>query len=179
LHKTRTKTVPGSGNPQAKIVIIGESPGSDEDQQGLPFVGKSGQKLTEMLKSAGINREDAFITNSVKCRPPGNRNPEPNEIQACNYYLWEQLRIISPEIVITLGKFASGLFFTDNCSMSEMRRLSLRGIIFWTGEDRTSYKIISTYHPAYILRNANEEETVVGDLIRAKKFIEENNGKKS
>ncbi|MDP9382452.1 MAG: uracil-DNA glycosylase [Chloroflexota bacterium] len=110
LSRTRTHAVPGEGNPKADLMLIGEGPGYNEDKQGRPFVGAAGSFLNELLKSAGLKREDVYITNVVKCRPPQNRDPLPNEIQACNGYLQRQMKLIDPAVVATLGRHSMGVF---------------------------------------------------------------------
>ncbi|HQE19731.1 MAG TPA: uracil-DNA glycosylase, partial [Aggregatilineales bacterium] len=111
LHRGRTKAVPGEGSPNADIMFIGEGPGYHEDRQGRPFVGASGSFLTEMLEGIGLRREDVFIANVVKCRPPGNRDPEPHEIQACSAYLDRQIALIDPKVIVTLGRFSMAKWF--------------------------------------------------------------------
>ena len=105
LSRSRTHAVPGEGNHKARVMLIGEGPGWHEDQQGKPFVGASGKFLTELLGHAGLEREDVFITNVVKCRPPGNRDPLPDEIEACSGYLDRQIRMVDPDVIVTLGRF--------------------------------------------------------------------------
>jgi len=107
LHRTRTNIVFGVGNPEARLMFVGEAPGEDEDLQGYPFVGKAGQLLTKMIEAMGLRREDVYICNTVKCRPPNNRNPEPDELNACEPFLKGQLGAVKPEAIVTLGKFAA------------------------------------------------------------------------
>src|SRR5690606_32505436 len=111
LHRGRTKAVPGEGSPNADIMFIGEGPGYHEDRQGRPFVGASGSFLTEMLEGIGLRREDVFMANVVRCRPPGNRDPEPHEIQACSVYLDRQIALIDPKVIVTLGRFSMAKWF--------------------------------------------------------------------
>lgn len=111
LCRSRTNAVPGAGNPHARVMLIGEGPGFHEDKQGLPFVGQSGKLLTELLAEAGLRREDVFITNVVKCRPPGNRDPFPDEIAACSQYLNRQIEAIDPDVIVTLGRFSMSRWF--------------------------------------------------------------------
>jgi len=145
LHQGRTTVVFGSGNPQADLVVIGEGPGAEEDLQGKPFVGRAGQLLTKMLESVGIDREkDAYICNVVKCRPPQNRNPEPDEIASCEPYLLGQLRAIGPKVVCALGSFAAQNLLRTKEPISKLRgRVHLYGAI----------PLIPTFHPAFLLRN--------------------------
>src|SRR5437660_12362484 len=110
LAKTRTNAVPGEGNPHAEIMFIGEGPGFNEDQQGRPFVGAAGQLLTEMLRGIDMRREDVFITNVVRCRPPGNRDPLPDELAACNAYTQRQIAVLDPKLIVTLGRYSMARF---------------------------------------------------------------------
>src|SRR4051812_30632236 len=114
LHRTRTNIVFGVGNPEARLMFVGEGPGEDEDLQGLPFVGKAGQLLTKMIEAMGLSREDVYICNTVKCRPPNNRNPEPDELNACEPFLKGQLGAVKPEVIVTLGKFAAQSLLRDS-----------------------------------------------------------------
>ncbi len=160
LSKTRKSVVFGSGNVKAQLVFVGEAPGQDEDLQGLPFVGRAGQLLTKIIESIGLTRQNVFICNVLKCRPPGNRNPLPPEISNCEPYLFQQLEIIQPKIICALGTFAAQTLLKTNASIS-----SLRGKFH---EFRGS-KLICTFHPAYLLRNPEEKRKVWEDMkmIRA------------
>jgi uracil-DNA glycosylase family 4 len=143
LHQNRKKAVPGEGREDARLVFIGEAPGRDEDIQGKPFVGKAGQLLTKIIEAIDLKREDVYITNIVKCRPPENRNPNEDEIQSCEPYLLRQLRIIKPKIICALGTFAAQALLKTNDPISTLRgRFHLYGNI----------KLMPTYHPAYLLR---------------------------
>jgi DNA polymerase len=144
LSGGRTTIVFGSGNPAARLVVIGEGPGEEEDRQGKPFVGRAGQLLTKMLESVGIAREEVYICNVVKCRPPGNRNPEPEEIAACAPFLAGQLGAIQPGIICTLGTFASQQVL---CTKEPISRL--RGHLHQLG----GALVVPTFHPAFLLRN--------------------------
>jgi uracil-DNA glycosylase len=146
LSETRNNFVFGEGNPQAQIVVIGEAPGAEEDLQGRPFVGRSGQLLDKILAAIGFGRTDVFICNIVKCRPPQNRNPQADEIEACRPWLSKQLEIIRPSIILLLGKVAANTILDNKQSMGSMRGR----IIQWNG-----YDVIVTYHPAALLRNPN------------------------
>jgi DNA polymerase len=147
LGSTRTKFVFGDGNPHARIVFVGEAPGYDEDQTGIPFVGKAGQLLNELLAEVGLRREDVYICNTLKCRPPQNRDPLPEEKQVCKPYLMTQLALINPEIIVCLGRHAASELLE-----SEMAMKDLRGrVIQWHGK-----KLLVTYHPAYYLRNMSQ-----------------------
>ena len=142
LCKSRTRAVPGEGNPQAKILFIGEGPGFHEDKQGRPFVGPSGQLLQELLKSINLKREDVFITNVVKCRPPDNRDPLPAEIDACNDYLDRQIAAIQPLVIVTLGRHSMAKFFSGE-------KISA---IHGRARKKDGYICIPMFHPAAALR---------------------------
>jgi len=142
LCKSRTRAVPGEGNPQAKILFIGEGPGFHEDKQGRPFVGPSGQLLQELLKSINLKREDVFITNVVKCRPPDNRDPLPSEIDACNDYLDRQIAAIQPLVIVTLGRHSMAKFFSGE-------KISA---IHGRPRKKDGYICIPMFHPAAALR---------------------------
>jgi DNA polymerase len=155
LYKNRTNTVFGKGPIDADILIIGEAPGREEDIEGKPFVGAAGQKLDEMLSEAGIEVGKVFITNVVKCRPPGNRNPEPYEIMKCNPYLIKQIEVIKPKIIVLLGNVALSLVSGEISGITKTRGKKL---IYM------SYPAIPTFHPAYVVRNPSSEKTVVQDF---------------
>jgi uracil-DNA glycosylase len=163
LAPTRTTIVFGSGNPNADIVFVGEAPGYEEDQQGLPFVGEAGRLLTKIIESTGIKREDAYICNILKCRPPGNRNPEPDEVLACSPFLKRQIAAIRPRIVCCLGKFAAQTMLQNQAPISRLR-----------GEfhDIDGMRVIATFHPAYLLRSPEKKREVWEDMkqIRAEMF---------
>jgi len=155
LAQRRTHVVYGVGNADADLLFIGEGPGFHEDQQGEPFVGAAGQLLTRMLGEIGLRREDVYIANVVKCRPPGNRDPEPDEIEACTPWLIEQVSLIQPLLIVTLGNFATR--FVLNTSTGITR---LRGQVFpWHGR-----KVIPTFHPAAVLRSGGDGSRQFGDL---------------
>ena len=156
LHKTRTHTVPGTGNSRAKLVFIGEGPGENEDLQGLPFVGRAGALLTKLIQEMGLTREEVFITNIVKCRPPDNRNPLRKEVTACEPYLKEQLRLIQPRIICTLGSPAAMTLL----GKKKGRMTQIRGTWF-TYE---GIKLMPTFHPAYILRVPSKKQDAHKDL---------------
>jgi len=150
LCKSRTRAVPGEGNPQAKILFIGEGPGFHEDKQGRPFVGPSGQLLQELLKSINLKREDVFITNVVKCRPPDNRDPLPSEIDACNDYLDRQIAAIQPLVIVTLGRHSMAKFFSGEKISAIHGRARIVG---GQGEPKKDgYICIPMFHPAAALR---------------------------
>src|SRR5256884_3436649 len=122
LHRTRTNIVFGVGNPEARLMFVGEEPGEDEDLQGFPFVGKAGQLLTKMIEAMGLRRDDVYICNTVKCRPPNNRNPEPDELEACEPFLKGQLRAVKPEAIVTLGQVAAQSLRRDSTPLTRPRR---------------------------------------------------------
>ena len=143
LHFSRKRSVPGAGAPDAEIMFIGEGPGFHENEQGLPFVGAAGKFLDELLAGIGFGRDQVFITNVVKCRPPGNRDPRPEELAACDPYLEKQIHAINPKVIVTLGKFAGQLLLR---SKEGITRLRGRSYPFATGV------LVPTVHPAYVLR---------------------------
>src|SRR2546423_11482481 len=163
LAPTRTIIVVGSGNANAELVFVGEAPGSDEDQQGLPFVGRAGQLLTKIIESIDLKREDVYICNVLKCRPPDNRNPEPDEVMACNPFMKKQLAAIKPKIVCCLGTFAAQTVMQTTAPISK-----LRGKF----HDIDGMRIIATFHPAYLLRSPDKKREVWEDMkeIRAELF---------
>jgi len=163
LSKTRQNVVFGEGNPNAQIVFVGEAPGADEDQQGLPFVGKAGQLLTKIIEAMGIKRKDVYICNILKCRPPGNRNPLPEEISFCEPFLKKQLQAISPKVICALGKFAAQTLLRTDISISLLRGRfhSYEGI-----------KLMPTYHPAYLLRSPSAKKPVWEDVQMIMKEIQ-------
>jgi len=163
LAPRRTNIVFGSGNPNADLVFVGEAPGFDEDQQGLPFVGRAGQLLTKIIESINLKREDVYICNVLKCRPPDNRNPEPDEVAACNPFLKKQLATIRPKIVCCLGTFAAQTVLQTAAPISK-----LRGKFF----DLDGIRVIATFHPAYLLRSPEKKREVWEDMkqIRAELF---------
>ncbi len=152
LHLTRTNAVPGEGNPRARIVFVGEAPGRNEDLQGRPFVGAAGKLLTELLEKIGLTREEVFITNVVKCRPPNNRDPRPEEISACLPFLERQLRIIDPEVIVALGRH-SALTLLKLAGKEERSIMRIRGKVFDVEIFGRRRKIIPTLHPAAALYN--------------------------
>ena len=156
LGKTRTNLVFGVGNPDAKIVFVGEGPGRDEDLQGEPFVGRAGQLLTDIItKGMKMKREDVYICNVVKCRPPENRNPEPDEMEACEPFLVKQLEIIKPKIIVALGTFAAKTLLKTELPISK-----LRGKF----HDYKGIKVMPTFHPSYLLRNPEAKKAVWEDI---------------
>jgi uracil-DNA glycosylase family 4 len=155
LSGTRTNVVFGEGDPKADLMFIGEAPGGDEDKQGRPFVGRAGQLLTKIIESIGLKREEVFIGNILKCRPPGNRNPMPNEIAMCSPYLLKQIDAIKPKVICALGKFAAQTLLNTETPISK-----LRGKFY----DYNGIKLMPTYHPAYLLRNSLGKKEVWQDM---------------
>ena len=154
LSKTRTKAVPGDGPSTADIMMIGEGPGFHEDRQGLPFVGPAGKFLDQLITSSGLKRKDVFITNVVKCRPPNNRDPLPGEIEACRKHLDEQIEIINPKVIVTLGRFSMARFI-PNQTIGRVRAQARQV------EGRTIYPM---YHPAAALHNGNLRSVIEDDF---------------
>jgi len=155
LHSTRNKIVFGDGNAKAQLIFVGEGPGADEDAQGLPFVGRAGKLLTQMIEAMGLQRRDVYICNVVKCRPPGNRQPEPDEVDTCSPFLFRQLDSIKPKVIVCLGATAFQTLLQTNRSISHYRGQWL---------DYRGYKMLPTYHPAYLLRNPAAKADVWKDL---------------
>jgi DNA polymerase len=160
LCSTRTHIVFGSGNEKAKLMFVGEGPGADEDLQGLPFVGKAGELLTKMISAMGYSREEVYIANIVKCRPPNNRAPQEEEITACQPFLLKQIEAIAPQIICALGTFAAQTLLS-----SQVRISDLRGQFY----DLHGIKVMPTFHPAYLLRNPAEKKKVWEDLQKIMK----------
>lgn len=150
LAKTRTNTVPGEGNVNAKIVFVGEGPGADEDAQGRPFVGRAGQLLDNIITAMRLKRSDVFICNTVKCRPPENRDPKPEEIQSCLPFLQLQLEAINPEIIVALGAHAARTLLQSKEAIGKLRGHFHE---YYTSKDAAPIKLMPTYHPSYLLRN--------------------------
>jgi uracil-DNA glycosylase len=157
LHKGRNKIVFGDGSPQARLLFIGEGPGRDEDLQGLPFVGRAGKLLTQMIEAMGLRRGDVYICNVVKCRPPENRAPEKDEVAACSPFLFRQIDLVAPQVIVCLGSIAAQTILETTRGISQFRGqwLEFRG-----------RKLMATYHPAYLLRNPAAKSEVWKDLQR-------------
>ena len=154
LGSLRTNTVPGEGNPNARIFFIGEGPGADEDAQGRPFVGRAGQLLDKVIVAMGLKREDVFIGNIIKCRPPGNRDPKPDEIINCLPYLQRQIELINPEIIVALGAHAARTLLNTNKPIGQLRGQFQE---YYAGLGRAPIKLMPTYHTAYLLRNYSKD----------------------
>lgn len=164
LHQTRHTLVFGEGDEKAQLMLIGEGPGYDEDLQGRPFVGKAGQLLTRILQSIGLQREEVYITNIVKCRPPQNRNPEPDEIESCHPFLLKQIEAIGPNVICALGTFAAQTLLKTDAKIT-----SLRGKAY----DVSGIQVFPTYHPAYLLRNPEKKREVWEDMKRVARALAE------
>ncbi|MDD5562594.1 MAG: uracil-DNA glycosylase [Thermoanaerobaculaceae bacterium] len=169
LHQGRTQVVFGVGNPRARVVFVGEGPGADEDRTGEPFVGRAGQLLTAMLPSIGLKREDVYIANVVKCRPPGNRDPEQDEAAACLPFLKRQIELIDPAVIVCLGRVAARHLLGTTAPISSYRGRWTT----WAGRD-----VLPTFHPAYLLRNPAAKRDSWADFkkLRARLMVDEDKG---
>lgn len=162
LHQTRTNAVPGEGSPKADVLFIGEGPGEQEDKQGRPFVGRAGKFLDELIKSIGVKREDVFIANVVKCRPPGNRDPFPDEIKACSPYLEKQIKLIKPKLIVTLGRHSMERFVPGKkISQDHGKPFRVNGQVYFP-----------SYHPAAALYRGNLREELEADFKKIPKILE-------
>jgi DNA polymerase len=155
LAGTRTQVVYGVGNPNADLMFIGEAPGRDEDLQGKPFVGRAGALLTDIIKAMKLTRDDVYIANVIKCRPPENRNPEPDELDACRPFIRRQIELIKPRVIVTLGRFALQSLMEKGFSITAARGSWL---------EYNGVKVMPTYHPAYLLRNPAAKKDVWQDM---------------
>jgi DNA polymerase len=165
LHaQGRTQIVFGVGNPDADLMFVGEAPGGDEDIQGIPFVGRAGQLLTKIIEAIGLKRDEVYIANVIKCRPPGNRNPEPDEVAMCEPFLFKQIDIIKPKVIVALGKFGAQTLLRTLDPISR-----LRGRVY----DYRGAKLIPTFHPAYLLRNPASKREVWEDMKLVRKLLTE------
>jgi len=162
LSKSRTNIVFGQGNPKADLMFVGEAPGRDEDEQGLAFVGRAGQLLTKIVEAMGMKREDVWINNVLKCRPPNNRNPEPDEVASCMPFLEEQIRLISPKVIVTLGTFAAQAVLQTDEPIGRMR-----------GRWRTArgVRVMPTFHPAFLLRSPERKKDVWEDMKLVRDYL--------
>jgi uracil-DNA glycosylase family 4 len=158
----RNKVVFGVGNPTADLMFVGEAPGADEDQQGEPFVGRAGQLLTKIIEAIDLGRADVYIANVIKCRPPKNRNPDPDEVEQCEPFLFRQIEAIQPKVIVALGKFAAQSLLKTSEPITRIRgrEFSFRGAI-----------LIPTYHPAYLLRNPSAKREVWEDMKRVRELL--------
>ncbi len=164
LHSTRTTLVFGAGNPNADLMFVGEAPGRDEDLQGIPFVGRAGQLLTKIIEAIDLTRDDVYIANVIKCRPPQNRNPEPEEVATCEPFLFRQVEAIRPKVIVALGSFAARALLRRDESISR-----LRGRVFEYG----GAKLVPTFHPAYLLRSPEKKRDVWEDMKRVRVMLRE------
>lgn len=162
LHATRTQTVFGVGDRHASWLFVGEAPGADEDRQGEPFVGRAGQLLNAMLFALGLKREEVYIANVLKCRPPGNRDPQPDEVERCEPFLIQQIGLIRPRLIVALGRHAAHSLLKTEAPLSKLRgqRLSYQGT-----------PLVVTYHPAYLLRNPADKARAWADLCLARAIV--------
>ena len=166
LHKTRTQTVFGVGSESASWMIIGEAPGAEEDRRGEPFVGRAGKLLDEMLRSVGLDRQSVFIANILKCRPPGNRDPLPEESAQCRAYLDRQIALVQPDLILAVGRIAAQQLLGTDAPLGR-----LRGQRHHVGA--TEIPVIVTYHPAYLLRSPSQKHKVWQDLCLARNILQE------
>lgn len=164
LHGTRNKLVFGEGSPQARIVFVGEGPGYDEDRQGRPFVGKAGKLLDKMIKAMGFVREQVYICNMVKCRPPNNRTPKDDEIEVCSPFLVKQIEAIGPQVICALGACAAQSLLGSTSPISRLRS----SVHQWRG-----IPLVATYHPAYLLRNPSQKAPAWQDLLKIISILED------
>jgi uracil-DNA glycosylase family 4 len=162
LHQARTQTVFGVGDRKARWVFVGEAPGADEDRQGEPFVGRAGQLLNAMLFALGLKREEVYIANVLKCRPPGNRNPRPQEVECCEPYLLRQLELIQPAIIVALGRHAVHSLLKTDLALGQLRK---------TRHDYHGTPLVATYHPAYLLRSPQDKAKAWEDLKLAQSIV--------
>jgi DNA polymerase len=165
LHATRTQTVFGVGDERAEWLLVGEAPGAEEDRLGEPFVGQAGKLLDNMLAALGLKRgENVYIANVLKCRPPGNRNPEPEEVARCTPYLLRQIALIRPKLIVAMGRFAAQTLLASDASIA-----SLRGRV----HRYAGVPLIVTYHPAYLLRNLPDKAKAWSDLVFARRLMQD------
>ena len=162
LSKGRTQIVFGTGNPQARLVFVGEGPGRDEDLQGEPFVGRAGQLLTKIIEAMGTKREEVYIANIIKCRPPDNRYPEPGEVETCSPFLIRQLKAIQPAVIVTLGNLAGQTLLGTKQGITQLRNRF---------HDWNGIPVMPTYHPAFLLRNPNMKRPVWEDMQKVMELL--------
>ena len=162
LHKTRIQAVPGYGPVTARIMAVGEGPGETEDREGKPFVGAAGQLLTRLLESAGLDRRDIYITNIIKCRPPGNRDPEAEEVEACSHFLDEQVSMLQPDVILVLGRHALSRLLPGAGGISRLHGQRVR---------RGERVYVPLYHPAAALYNATLMDTLEADMRRVREYL--------
>jgi len=158
----RSQVVFGVGNPEADLMFVGEAPGHDEDLQGIPFVGRAGQLLTKIIEAIGLTRDQVYIANVIKCRPPENRNPEPDEVATCQPFLFRQIESIAPRVIVALGSFAAKTLLSTEAPISR-----LRGRVY----DLKGAKLVCTFHPAYLLRSPDRKRDTWEDMKKAKQLL--------
>ena len=167
LSETRTRVVFGAGNADAELMFVGEGPGAEEDRRGLPFVGRAGQLLNQLLEGIGLSRDEVFIANTVKCRPPGNRDPQPLELESCRPYLDSQLQLIEPKVVATLGNFATKLITGDQTGITRVRGVAQQHVL--AGRPVHVFPLL---HPAAALRTPKMKELLVEDFGRLRELLD-------
>ena len=160
----RSQIVFGVGNPRARLMFVGEAPGEEEDRRGEPFVGRAGQLLTKIIEAIGLTRDQVYIANVIKCRPPGNRNPEPDEVASCEPYLFRQIDVIKPRVIVALGKFAAQSLLKTMDPITRMR-----GRVY----DYRGVSLMPTFHPAYLLRNPSSKREVWEDMKKVRAILQE------
>jgi uracil-DNA glycosylase len=160
----RTQIVFGVGNPEADLMFVGKAPGADEDEQGIPFIGRAGQLLTKIIEAIDLTRDEVYIANIIKCRPPQNRNPEPDEVASCEPFLFRQIDVIKPKVIVALGKYAAQTLLRTETPISR-----LRGQQF----DYRGATLVPTFHPAYLLRNPSSKRDVWEDMKLVKRLLTE------
>ncbi len=169
LHEGRTQTVFGTGDPRARCMIIGEAPGAEEDARGEPFVGRAGQLLNAMLRAIGVSREAVYIANIIKCRPPKNRDPKPQETVACSRYLRRQIALVNPRVILAVGRVAAQHLVGSTLAIGRMRGQSY---FYESSGDHARIPVVVTYHPAYLLRSPLEKRKSWQDLKRVRQLLE-------
>lgn len=182
LHEGRNAVVFGVGNPFADLMFVGEAPGADEDRQGVPFVGRAGQLLTRIIEAMELTRNDVYIANLLKCRPPNNRNPAPSEVETCSPYLVRQIQLIQPQVIVALGSFAAKMLLDTNTGITALRgqfHTCRYSEIAPTGVDHKPSTLLApvvmpTFHPAYLLRNPNAKRDVWEDMKKVMAFLKAN-----
>ena len=158
----RRQIVFGAGNPHADLMFVGEAPGADEDEQGVPFIGRAGQLLTKIIEAIGLSRDDVYIANVIKCRPPGNRNPEPDEIAECEPFLIRQIESVKPKVIVALGTFAAQALLRTDAPISKLRG---------TFHDYHGARLLPTFHPAYLLRSPERKRDVWDDMKKVRAVL--------
>lgn len=171
LHEGRNTVVFGVGNPNADLMFVGEAPGADEDRQGEPFVGRAGQLLTRIIEAMKLTRDDVYIANVLKCRPPDNRNPVPDEVETCSPYLLRQIELIQPKVIVTLGNFATKMLLDTDTGITTLRGEFHKYAL--AQQDTHVPVVMPTYHPAYLLRNPNAKKDVWADMQQVMTYLDE------